>query len=483
MHSSIREVAIIGAGPAGIATAKHLLAEQHFNVIDVFEQQADVGGVWNYTSDVPTNELSVPQIDPHLPSEQPTWGQHEDSNDERSTPRFVTPMYDQLESNIPHFLMKYSDDSSLENQPLFAGHESVLRYLSRYADSVRHLVHFHTQVYDVKQEMADGRDRWLVCTKDLLSGKVSEKFYDAVVVASGHHYVPIVPEIRGIREWNKTYPGTISHSKYYRTPVSFRDKKVVVVGNSASGLDIAAQISTVSKHPIINSTRSHNPEYHNKAGWKQEAPEIEEFLPSSEGFQAVRFANGRVESSIEAIIFCTGYFYSFPFLSSIKPCLVVTGERVKHLYKHVFSIDHPSLAFVGLPYKIIPFRTCEGQAAVIARVWSERLQLPPDQEMRKWGAGRVADRGPGKKFHELGNLEDFRYHNDLVDWASRVDAHEGDRLPPRWNLKEAWVRRKIPAIKKAFAEKGEARHSVSNIEELGFHFDDDDEQLREVFPR
>ncbi|KAL8725218.1 MAG: hypothetical protein Q9181_006501 [Wetmoreana brouardii] len=468
MAYDVRRIAIIGAGPAGIATAKQLLAERHFDQIDIFEQQASTGGVWNYSPFAPADELSIPQTNPHLPLEEPTWADSDDENHTLPAPIFVTPMYDRLESNIPHFLMRHSNDSSLEDQPLFAGHESVLRYLNKYAEDVRHLISFQTQVYDVRREDENGHDSWLVCTKDLPTNKVSEKRYDAVAVASGHHYVPMIPDIAGIRGWNEAYPNVITHSKYYRVPDSFKDKKVVVVGNSASGFDIAAQISTVCKHPLLNSQRSQAPEFQRDVSWKHEMPEIVEFLPRSDASHAVRFADGRLEANIDAIVFCTGYLYSFPFLSSLRPPLIVTGERVENTYQHLFYTPHPSLAFMGLPYKIIPFRTCEGQAAVIARVWSGRLELPSKSDMRDWEAARVADRGAGKKYHELGKLEDFRYHNELMDWAFQAAPKVGVAVPSKWNKRDGWVRKNIPAIKRAFADKGEARHRVRSIEELGF---------------
>lgn len=36
---SVKRVAIIGAGPAGLAVAKYLIAEKAFEKVDVFEQQ------------------------------------------------------------------------------------------------------------------------------------------------------------------------------------------------------------------------------------------------------------------------------------------------------------------------------------------------------------------------------------------------------------------------------------------------------------
>ncbi len=379
-------------------------------------------------------------------------------------------MYEMLETNIPHVIMKHSDAPSLQDDQLFPSRERVTRYLEDYADEIRHLVHFQTQVIDVRKTSRDGQDSWRVQIKDLKSSKVSEGTYDAVVVANGHYSVPDLPYINGIKDWSSANPGIIAHSKFYRRPDSYADKKVIIVGNSASGIDIASQIATVAKHPVLISVRSNSPLAY-EAGYKEDVPDIAEFLPPDQGRRAVRFADGRIEEDVDAILFATGYLYSFPFLSSLEPKLNSTGERVQHLYKHLFYIPDSTLAFIGLPSKIIPFRTFEGQAAVIARVWSDRLELPPEQEMKKWEESLIGKQGIGKAFHVLKFPEDCDYLNELVDWAKRAKDPGRGKIPPRWNERETWTRKWFPAIKKAFADRGEARHNVRTIEELGFDYD------------
>ena len=384
---------------------------------------------------------------------------------------FTNPMYEALEANIPKHLMKHSDDSTLEDNPLFPNLEAVLQYLDQYARDVKHLIKFQTQVIDVRRATEDsGKEIWHVFSKDLRTNRCREDNYDAVAVANGHYSVPVIPDIPGIQQWNNAYPDRIIHSKFYRSRQRFKDKKVLVVGNSASGIDIASQISTVSRYPVLNSYRSEAPLFKFKTYWKKELPEIAEFLPPAEHSRALRFTNGDIESNVDEVVFCTGYFYSFPFLSSLEPPLVVTGERVEHLYKHIFYVDSPTLAFLGLPSKIIPFRICEGQATIIARVWSNRLNLPSAQDMRAWEAQRIVDRGAGKKFHEFRLLEDFRYHNEMVDWASQAKRSELGRLPPKWSKEEGYTRQRISAIKKTYAERGEERFKVKNLEELGFDY-------------
>lgn len=375
-------------------------------------------------------------------------------------------MYEGLETNIPHFLMQFSDSPGLTHHQLCPSRETTLQYLKDYAQDLKHLIKFHTQVTEVLLRN-DGTESWLLRCRDLISNEETEGRYDAVVVASGHYSVPYIPNIPGIREWNERYPGIISHSKFYQRRQNFVDKKVLIVGYAASGQDIAAQITSCSQNPLIISQRS-SPRANQDTLSAKFLPEIVEFLLSSTQERAVRFCNGHIETNLDALIFCTGYLYSYPFLSSIHPRLIGTGERVQHLYQHIFSIDHPSLALMGLPKPIIPFPTCESQAAVIARVWSGRIELPSARIMRAWERAVVAEQGAGKKFHDLSFPKDIIYHNALVEWALQARDGSQGKLPRKWNEKDMWVRERCPAIKKAFMERGEERHRVMRMEELGF---------------
>lgn len=459
-----------------------MLAEEAFVKIDIFEQRSDVGGGWNYTPDVPVGPTKVPQVDPYQPVEEPQLSSSESNHAtgllERGEVTFTSPMYDALETNIPNFLMQFSDKPFPRDSQLFPGRKVVAEYLREYAEEVRHLVNFQVQVLDVRPQNSASRGKWVVKTKNVLSQHEREAIYDAVVVANGHFNVPCIPAIKGIARWNEQNPGIISHSRSYRRPNVFKDKRVVVVGNAASGSDIGAQISTVCKLPIIFSQRSISYLSPGPQAFKDEVPEIVEFLPSARYSRAVRFADGRIEQDIDAVVFCTGYLYSYPFLESLKLPVISDGMRVQHVYRHIFYEDRPTLAFVGLPVKIIPFFVSESQAAVISRVWSGRLALPTREEMDQWEHSVIMERGTEKGFHMLGFPLDVEYLDELHDWAltampnPALDGNDGrGKQPLRWGEKERWARERFPAIKKAFADQGEGRHMIRSMEELGFDFE------------
>lgn len=417
----------------------------------------------------------MPQENPSPPLEDPLWRSPNSGGEEKRDATFVSPLYDGLETNIPHNLMAYTDLPFPKDAQVFPKAETVLKYLEDYSRDVRHLLQFHCQVVDISlQDTAAGT--WSVSKKDLVTGNIQTDIYDAVVAASGHYNVPYLPSIPGISAWNEAYPNSIIHSRFYTNPEHYRDKKVIVVGNSASGLDIGNQVRKVSRAPLLLSVRSES--YFGTAGGgnKRENPPIAEFLSPNTHTRAVRFQNGVVESDIDAIIFCTGYLYSFPFLRGVKPPVITDGGRTLRVYQHLFYIEQPTLVFPVLTQKVIPFPTAEAQSAVFARVWSGRLRLPSKQDMYEWEESTVASRGEGKSFHIIGFPGDADYINFMHDWAAKAEPRDGlvndgqGKIGPYWGEEQRWIRERFTRIKEAFASKGEARHHCRLLEDLGYDF-------------
>lgn len=370
--------------------------------------------------------------------------------------------------------MGFSDHDWPQDSQLFPKHETVTQYLQDYAADVKHLIHFNTQVLDITLAGSkdDGQDVWSVKTQRIQHdnrGDVKEDTYDAVVVANGHFSIPFIPQIKGIKEWSEAYPRTVSHSMYYQKPQDYKDLKTIVVGNGASGIDIAMQIMTNCKLPLIQSQKSESFLLSDPSPKKQERPEIIEFIIQD---RAVRFADGTVEKDIDSVLFCTGYFYSFPFLNSLQPPLVTDGTHVENLYQHFIYRPHPTLAFPVLQQRVIPFPMSEAQSAVIARLWNNRVSLPSEEDMRAWEDNLLKEtNGGGRDFHLLKFPKDANYINAMYDWSMSASDAEKGKTPPRWGEKEYWMREQFPSIKKAFQDRGEGRHQVRTLEELGFDFE------------
>ncbi|KAI1444829.1 FAD/NAD(P)-binding domain-containing protein [Annulohypoxylon stygium] len=491
----VKRIAVVGAGPSGLAVAKYLLAQNAFPRVDVFEQQAEVGGVWNYSAvPRPERELPVPQT-----TAFPGWLEEpvfvDGGNGNGGKPLFPSPMYDDLNTNIPHTIMKYSDFDFREGCEIFPRREDVQGYLVKYAQDVRHAIKFSTQVTGIvlreknKQKPWEERDQWDVSTTDLVTGEKNKEVYDAVAVASGHYSTPYIPDgIEDIKAFHKTHPSVISHSKLYRNAESYKGKKVVVVGTGASGLDIAAQIRRVSQTPLIVSAREGATEEaleHFGAGKFVQVGQIKRFLVEERGVEFYPLEDededGKpaktdgeekptiIEKDVDAVLFCTGYLFTFPFLTTLAdPPLVTDGRRVFGLAKHFLHINHPTLAFPGLPIKVIPFPLTESQGSVLARLWSNTLPLPSRSALEEMEREDGDGTNPGK-YHVFPKGGDGQYINELHDWVMRDGGGlKGGKEPPYWGGELLWQRGIYIEAKMQFEKTGK---SAKTLAELGFVYE------------
>lgn len=250
-------------------------------------------------------------------------------------------------------------------------------------------------------------------------------------------------------------------------------QKVLIVGNSASGIDLSAQISAVSQLPVLVCEKDASVKATEEKPWARMVPEIAEFLPED---RAVRFSNGETEGDVDAVIFCTGYFYSFPYLRNLSVPITTDGSCARHLYEHMLYVEDPTLAFIGIPQRVVPFPISEAQSAYIARAWANRLSLPSRADMIAWEAARLAEKGDTRALHNLAFPDDVKYINRLHDAsvaAEKVAGLDNDgagRIPPYWGADKSWTRERFPLIKAASRALGERRHEVRTLEELGFDF-------------
>ncbi|KAB8360565.1 hypothetical protein FH972_024305 [Carpinus fangiana] len=356
------------------------------------------------------------------------------------------------------------------------------------------MIQLETQVTLVEPILGDAPEqmKWTVHTTYLPTLTSSSATYDAVLIASGHYTVPRVPDINNIAAFVTRYKDncSITHSKAYSSPEQFHGKKVLVVGGGPSAVDIAAQISTTCSKPLLISTRSPpTPAFILPSA--QYVAEITSFLTDPQHNRAVRLLDGTILADLDAIVFCTGYIYAYPFLPTAlpsahpstpppfatHPLLHPDGTRVHALYKHLFYAPAPTLAFLTLPWNIVPFPVAEGQAAVVARVWAGRTALPPLAEMLAWERARVAERGDGKAFHRLAPPEDVEYVNELRRW-SEEGADGGESTAPHWGVYMRALRFAVAKIKKAYGERGEQRREIMTLEELGVVYDEAKGEMR-----
>ncbi|KAG0606057.1 hypothetical protein M758_9G109900 [Ceratodon purpureus] len=354
------KVAVIGAGAAGLVAARELIREGHDVIL--FEQTESVGGVWVYDPEIEDDDLLGVR---------------------KARKRVHSSMYASLRTNLPREIMGYTDFPFLPKEGRdgrrFPGHAEVAAYLEDFAEfyGILNYVQFCTVVEYVGVCKKGNKISWNVRTRrrdETEGGK--EEVFDAVVVCNGHYSEPKLAEVPGISKW----PGVQLHSHNYREPGSFTDKIVVVIGNAASGEDISREIARVAKEVHISGrTWSSNVDFSEPIGdhgniWRHTMIEC----ACEDG--TVKFKSGGSVSA-DIIMHCTGYFYYFPFLDT-QGEVGVDDNCVGPLYQHVFPPSlAPSIGFVGLPWKVVPFQLCELQSRWIAMALSGKISLPSPQEM------------------------------------------------------------------------------------------------------
>uniref|UniRef100_A0A2C9WAI9 Flavin-containing monooxygenase n=1 Tax=Manihot esculenta TaxID=3983 RepID=A0A2C9WAI9_MANES len=394
-------VAVIGAGASGLVAARELRREGHKVV--VFERETQIGGTWVYDPRVETDPLS---LDP-------------------SRMIIHSSLYSSLRTNLPREVMGFRDypfipkTDKTRDPRRYPGHREVLLYLQEFAREfeIEDMVRFETEVVHVGL-VEDGK-KWKVKSKKKSASndvevapdfRVVDETYDSVVICSGHFTEARTAEIPGISSW----PGKQMHSHNYRIPGPFLDQVVILIGNATSAIDISREIAHFAKEVHVASRSVADETYQEQPGYDNMW--LHSMIESVRDDGSVVFRNGRVVLA-DIILHCTGYKYNFPFLES-NGIVTVDDNRVGPLYKHVFPpVLAPFISFVGLPWKVVPFRMFELQSKWIASVLSGRVALPSQEEMMEdieaFYLSLEASNIPKRYTHNLADSQ-FEYNNWLA---------------------------------------------------------------------
>ncbi|KAI0155802.1 hypothetical protein BJ166DRAFT_531372 [Pestalotiopsis sp. NC0098] len=439
-----KRVAVIGAGPSGLITIDALVREKAFDVIRVFERREAVGGCWIAEGDKPTpaltdfDALAVRSADPPLPVPETLPARTARS----AQPRFSeSSVYPYLETNVDDVAMSFSQEPIPEVRSDWSTgmhgpdtpfrHWTVIRdYLESLAArrGYEDLVSLHTTVERAEKV----GEEWRLTLRREVDGSDDEWWeerFDAVVVASGHYSVPYVPRIEGLEEFARQRPGSVIHSKHFRGRDDFKDKRVVIVGASVSGADIAFDLTSTAKLPVhaVVVGRNFNG-YFGDAAFHHPGIDRRPTITHIDAATAtVHFQDGTSVAGVDRIVFGTGFTWTLPFLQGTVP---TRHNRVPDLYQHVVWRRDPSLLFVGAVGAGLTFKIFEWQAVLAARVLSGRAQLPPVAEQERWEQERIAAKGDGPKFTMV-NPDFEAYFEDVRRIAGPPgDDGAGRELPP-----------------------------------------------------
>ncbi|MFU8862366.1 MAG: flavin-containing monooxygenase [Rhodobacterales bacterium] len=193
MEKTRNRLALIGAGPMGLAAAK--LLSQHGIDFQGFELNAGVGGLW-------------------------------DIDGPRST------MYETAHLISSKTMTEFTDFPMRADVAEYPSHREMKQYFEGFAahfDLNKHY-HFGAEVLSCKPLGAPG-DGWRIIWRDA-AGEHSEDFA-GLLIANGTLSTPNMPQFKG------AFSGTLIHSSQYRHASQFDGKRVLIIGAGNSGCDIA----------------------------------------------------------------------------------------------------------------------------------------------------------------------------------------------------------------------------------------------------
>lgn len=428
-------VAIIGAGPAGLAAGRSLL--RRGVSLDWFEKGSMVGGLWRIDND---NGAAAAYATLHLNSSRRT--------------------------------TQYPSDPMPDDWPDYPSHRLLAQYFQQFAerhDLLRHIT-FRAEVTAVEPLPGRGRpgaNGWAVTTT-----ATGTRTYRSVVVANGHHGTPHTVTFPGV------FNGEVLHTHDYVEPSVFTGKDVVVVGVGNSGMDVscdaasvARSVTLVTRHgvhvlpkyvfgrPIENLASSLNGYLPHaverrlyeaivrvSVGRPQDRglPEPDHRLleahptvsaqlydrvghgdiivrPAIEQLEGtkVRFVDGTVVPA-DVLVLATGYDVSLPFL---RADLLDPVDNVMPLYQRVVPSAIEGLFFIGFIQTVgASIALFEYQSEWVADLVTGACVLPSRQEMADWidaDQAALARRYVRSRRHTM-QVDYWRYVRAMKEARARV---------------------------------------------------------------
>jgi len=348
-----KRVAVIGAGPSGLAQLRAFqsAADKGVEVPEVvcFERQSDWGGIWNYTWRTGTDEYGEP---------------------------VHCSMYRYLWSNGPKECLEFADYTFEEHfgRPIasYPPRAVLWDYIKGRVEKagVRGQIRFSSPVRWVQYNAI--KENFSVTVQNLVEDQSYTEEFDHVIVASGHFSTPNVPEFDGL----DTFNGRVMHAHDFRDALEFKDKDILIIGTSYSAEDIGSQCYKYGARSITCSHRTAPMGFHWPDNW-EEVP-----LQTRVDNNTCHFKDG-TRKEIDAIIMCTGYLHHFPFLPD--ELRLQTDNRLwpLDLYKGIFWEANPRLMYLGMQDQFYTFNMFDAQAWYARDYVLGQITLPEFEVMQQ----------------------------------------------------------------------------------------------------
>ncbi len=329
---SKKRVAVIGAGPSGLAQLRAFQSAaakgEDIPEIVCFEKQDNWGGLWNYT-----------------------WRTGLDENGEP----VHCSMYRYLWSNGPKEGLEFADYSFEEHFGKQIASYPPRAVLFDYIEgrvkkaNVRDWIRFSTVVRWVEYDNDSGK--FTMTLHDHQKDYVYTEEFDNVIVASGHFSTPNIPYYEGFESFN----GRLLHAHDFRDAREFAGKDILVMGSSYSAEDIGSQCWKYGANSITSCDRSAPMGFAWPDNWEEKPA-----LVRVEGNTA-HFKDGS-SKEVDAIILCTGYKHFFNFLPDDLRLKTANRLATADLYKGVVWVHNPQLFYLGMQDQWFTFNMFDAQA-------------------------------------------------------------------------------------------------------------------------
>ncbi|GIY63238.1 flavin-containing monooxygenase 5 [Caerostris extrusa] len=373
--STKKRILVIGAGVSGL-TAIKACKEENLDVV-CYEKSGEFGGLWRY---------------------------HENSDD-----RFPSIMKSTM-SNTSKEMSAFSDFPPPSEFPTYLHHSTVLKYFEMYAenfDLLGSITYYQEVVEIIPSEDYGTTGKWLVKVRNTRTDESREEIFDGLMVCNGHHgyhYTPTYPNLalysgknlhssryksnlgmegrrvliigagnsgvdiaaelanekiqqcfqkvylssrRGVwiypRLFDKSKPMDVSlHRRYNVTvlPSSYMEKKLEKSLNKKMD---HKKFGIKPYHPVTSQTPTVSDEIQYKllTGAVTAKKDVKEFSQNG-----VLFDGEEEITPIDVVIFATGFYIKFPFLTD--DILRVGKNNKVLLYKNMFppQLKHHTLGNV-----------------------------------------------------------------------------------------------------------------------------------------
>ena len=205
-----REVAIVGAGPAGLAAARWLAA-QGFEPL-LLEAAHGLGGQWR--------------------SDNPLSG-----------------VWPGMRTNTSRVVTRFSDLDYPPGIAVFPHNREVLAHLEAYAAMFD--LHRRLRTGTRVERLERAPEGWRLGWRE--GGAALEQVFARVVVASGRFNAPAVPDVPGLDGFSG--PGGVIHTFDHDDPDALRGLRVLVAGGAISALEVACDIAMTGAAEVAVACR------------------------------------------------------------------------------------------------------------------------------------------------------------------------------------------------------------------------------------